>query len=244
MIKHVEILNQQGNVLRGYLNIPDGAELIVVMFHGYTGNKTEHNGFFRTMSRELAKLNIASLRMDYGCNGESDGEFKDFRFDQAIADAKLMLDYAKNVEGIKRVSVLGFSMGGAIAALVCNYMPLAGLLLWSPAGELAKNLRHRFEVAPKIENGNVYSPGFELNEGLITTMEKYDFYSEAPKFHSPVFIIHGTNDKAVDYLRGIEYSVKFPNANIHLIDKAGHGYDDYVSANELINRSINFLKNL
>ena len=244
MIKHVEILNNQGNTLRGYLNIPDGANHIVVMYHGYTGNKTEHNGFFRTMSRELAKLNIASLRMDYGCNGESDGEFKDFTFDQAINDSKLMIDYASEVENITKVSLLGFSMGGAIAALVCNYKTIAGVLLWSPAGELAKNLRYRFDVSPKLENGNVYSPGFELNENLITTMEKFDFYSEAPKFKNPVFIIHGTNDKSVDYLKGVEYSVKFPNANIHLVDKSGHGYDDFQSANELITRSIKFLKNL
>ncbi|MFA7367936.1 MAG: alpha/beta fold hydrolase, partial [Bacilli bacterium] len=230
MIKHVEIKNNNNNILRGYLDLPDNSTKLVVMFHGYTGNKTEHNGFFRTLSRKLSQMNIASLRMDYSCNGESDGEFYDFDFDVALDDAKLMIDYAYSLSNIKDIVVCGFSMGGAIASLVCNYRDLKGLLLWSPAGDLGKNLRKRFDNAPKMENNNVYMPGFELSENLVNTMGKYDFYLEAPKFKNPVYIIHGMSDKAVDYLRGIEYAVKFPNANIHLIDKAGHGYDDFNSA--------------
>ena len=242
MIKHIEIINQNNRTLRGYLDLPQGASSLVVMFHGYTGNKTEHNGFFRTMSRNLSQNNVASLRMDYACNGESDGEFVDFRFDEAINDAKLMLDYAFLVEGIKEVSVLGFSMGGAIASLVCNHKPIKKLLLWSPAGDLAKNLRRKYELAPKLDNGNVYSPAFELTEALVKSMEQFDFYREASKFHNPVFLIQGRKDKAVDYLKSVEYAVKFPNSNIHLISDAGHGYDEQESATELLKLSLNFLK--
>lgn len=244
MIKHIEINNKHNNVLRGYLDLPDNSTKVVVMFHGYTGNKTEHNGFFRTMSRKLSQMNIASLRLDYSCNGESDGEFYEFNFDTALDDAKLMIDYAFNLPKVKDVILLGFSMGGAIASLVCNYRKVRGLMLWSPSGDLALNLRKKFDAAPKLENGNIYSPGFELNEDLVKTMEKYDFYSEAEKFLNPVYIIHGRSDKAVDYLRGVEYAVKFPNANLHLIDKAGHGYDELDSSKELLAKSLNFLKNL
>jgi len=242
MIKHVEIKNLQGLMLRGYVNIPDGASRIVVMFHGYTGNKTEHNASFRTMSRKLADLNIASLRMDYACNGESDGEFIDFRFDQALDDARLMLNYAFNISNIQEVDVLGFSMGGAIASLVCNYKPIRRLLLWSPAADLAINLRRRYDNNEKDENGNIYSPAFPLSEALVKSMEKYDFYSEASKFLGKVFIIHGRNDKAVDYLCSARYATRFPNANLHIIDGAGHGYDEKSSFNELMAKSVDFLK--
>mgnify|MGYP000843898794 CR=1 FL=1 len=242
MIKHVELVNQNNRTLRGYLNLPQGSTHLVVMFHGYTGNKTEHNGFFRTMSRKLSQINIASLRMDYACNGESDGEFVEFMFDEAINDAKLMLDYAFSVAGIKEVSVLGFSMGGAIASLVCNYKPIKKLLLWSPAADLAKNLRRKYELATKLENGNVYSPGFEFTEALVKSVEQFDFYSEAPKFNNQVLIIQGRKDKAVDYLKAVEYAVKFPNSNIHILNDATHGYDDEDSATKLLKLSLKFLK--
>jgi pimeloyl-ACP methyl ester carboxylesterase len=242
MIKHVEIINAKNRTLRGYLDLPQGANHVVVMLHGYTGNKTEHNGFFRTLSRNLSAVGIASLRMDYACNGESDGEFVDFRFDEAISDAKLMLDYAFKIDGIKEVSLLGYSMGGAISSLVCNYKPINKLLLWSPAGDLAKNLRQRYEQAPKLENGNVYIPGFEYSEELVKSMEQYNFYSEAPKFEKPVLIIQGRKDKAVDYLKAVEYAVKFPNSHIYILNDAGHGYDEKANATELLQKSINFLQ--
>lgn len=238
MVKHVEIENKHRKVLRGYLDLPTEAKSIVVMFHGYTGNKTEHNGFYRTMSRRLSALGIASLRLDYACNGESDGEFIDFRFDEALDDAKLMLDYAFSLKQIKDVMVLGFSMGGAIASIVCNYKPLKKLLLWSPAGDLAKNLRHRFELL----NGGINSYAFPLTEPLVASMEQFDFFAGTSKFTSPVLIIQGKKDKAVDYLTSMQYAVKFPNSHIVLVDEAGHGYDEISSANKLLDLSINFLK--
>jgi len=242
MIKHIEIVNNLGLVLRGYLNIPDEATELVVMFHGYTGNKTEHNGMFRKFSRLLAELNIASLRMDYACNGESDGEFIDFRFDQALEDGKLMIDYALGIEQINEVSLLGFSMGGAIAALLCNYKPLKKILLISPAGKLGAKLRETFAVANKDENGNIPSVAFPVSEGLISSMEIYNAYSEAMHFKHPVLIIHGTKDLAVNYLDGIEFAVKFPNATIHLVNGSGHGYENIHYFNELVEKTMNFFK--
>lgn len=241
MIKHVEIENKKGKILRGYLDYPDGASKIVVMFHGYTGNKTEHNGNFRSLSRLLSKENIASLRMDYSCNGESDGEFSEFLFNDAIDDAILMLDYAFSL--FNTVYVLGFSMGGFIAALVCNQRPIAKLLLWSPASDdLYTKLKSRFDEATKMEDGKMYIPGFIISEDLINSMAGYDPFNEASKFTKPVFIIHGRDDKAVDYLTSVKYATSFTNANLHIIDKAGHGYDRYSETVELFAKSINFLK--
>ena len=58
MTKHVEIVNVKGFVLRGYLELPENAKRIVCMFHGFTGNKTEHNGHYRNLARLLAKEGI------------------------------------------------------------------------------------------------------------------------------------------------------------------------------------------
>lgn len=240
MIRHVEIINKKGRTLRGYLDYPEGSTKIVVMFHGYTGNKTEHNGNFRSLSRLLNKENIASLRMDYSCNGESDGEFSEFLFNDALDDAILMLDYAFCL--FNKVYVLGYSMGGLIASLICNKRPIDKLLLWSPAGDLYTKLKNRFDEAPKLEDGNMYIPGFIISESLINSMAGYDPFGEAAKFTKPVFIIHGREDKAVDYLTSVKYASCYVNSNLHIIDKAGHGYDRYDETKELFGKSINFLK--
>ncbi len=240
MIKHVEIINAQERTLRGYLDCPEGATNLVVMFHGYTGNKTEHNGYFRTLSRKLSEVGIASLRMDYSCNGESDGEFVDFSYLEAIEDAKLMLDYGASVPGIKHLAVLGFSMGGAIAALVCNYRPLDALLLWSPAGSMYDKMKERFDVAVKTPAGTVYSPAFELSSKFIDSMAGIDPFQACSAFTKPVLVIHGRNDKAVPYLIGVTYAVKFPNSLCHIVSEAGHGYDEEASKNELFSKTLTF----
>ncbi|HHU55196.1 MAG TPA: alpha/beta hydrolase [Acholeplasmataceae bacterium] len=240
MIKHVEIINKKGKVLRGYLDHPEGAEKIVVMFHGYTGNKTEHNGHFRSLSRDLSAEKIASLRMDYSCNGESDGEFSEFLFNDALDDALLMLDYA--FSKFQNVIVLGFSMGGLIATLLCNKRPISKLLLWSPASDLYTKLRKRFDEANKLDDGSMYIPGFIITESLVESMKGYDPFKEAEKFTNPVMIIHGREDLAVNYLTSVKYGSYFQNANLHLIDKCGHGYDRYHEKVELFSKSLNFIK--
>lgn len=240
MIKHIEIKNNKDRILRGYLDHPEGAEKIVVMFHGFTGNKTEHNGHFRNLSRMLSKEKIASLRMDYSCNGESDGEFSEFLFSDALNDALLMLDYA--FDHFQSVIVLGFSMGGLIASLLCNQRPISKLLLWSPASDLYSKLRKRFDEADKLVDGNLYASGFIITESLIESMKGYDSYFEARKFNNPVLIIHGREDRAVEYLTSVYYANNFPHAQLHLIDNCGHGYDRHHEMLELYAKSINFLK--
>ena len=120
MTKHIEIENIKGFILRGYLELPENAKRIVCMFHGFTGNKTEHNGHYRNLARLLAKKGVASIRMDYHGNGESDGEFYDFSYIDTLDDAKRIIEFAKNIEGIEEVCILGFSYGGAIASMVAN----------------------------------------------------------------------------------------------------------------------------
>ena len=162
MTKHVEIENIKGFILRGYLELPENAKKIVVMYHGFTGNKTEHNGHFRNLARLLAKVGVASIRMDYHGNGESDGEFSDFTFLDAVDDAKRILEYAHNVEGIEEVAILGFSFGGGLAGLIANDENCDQLVLISAAANMPQLTLNKYEGWRKLENGNVYFNGFEL----------------------------------------------------------------------------------
>ena len=225
MTKHVEIVRSNGKILRGYLELPENAKEILVMFHGFTGNKTEHDGHFRNIARMLATKNIASIRMDYYGNGESDGEFKDFTFDTALEDAKLILDYAKNVKGIDKVDVLGFSFGGALAANVVTDENCHKLILMSPAGNMPEIVKNAYNTWQKLDNGNVYSAGFEMSYDLVKSLEDRNMFKNDNDFNNKVLIVQGKEDQAVPYLTGARYAVSFPNSLLHIIDNCGHGYD-------------------
>jgi len=245
MLKHIEITNKEGRILRGYLTLPEEFNGdLVLMYHGFTGNKTEHAGHFRNLSRLLAAEKIASLRMDFSGNGESDGEFSDFTFDTLIAEANLMLDYAKTISDVKRVMLLGFSMGGAVAAIVAakRYQEIDKMVLWSPAGNILEKIKKAFESGIKLENGNVMMGTFELSKAMVESVNRYDVYQGIENFKKPVLIIHGRKDLAVNYLISAIYSVRFFNSHLFYLNEAGHGYDSLADREELYQRTLEFLK--
>lgn len=245
MLKHIEIYNEQKKCLRGYLTLPEDFKgLIVLMFHGFTGNKTEHGGHFRDFARLLEEHHIASLRMDFSGNGESDGTFKDFTFDTMMAEANLLLDYVKSLDGVKNIGLLGFSMGGAVASYLATKRSndIDKLLLWSPAGNIIEIIKTSFERSPKLKNGNADLGNFELSKEMYESLNAYKMYDSLDCFTNPVFIVHGKKDVAVNYNYGMKYQEGFPNAKIHLVETAGHGYDKRNEKNELFEKSLDFLK--
>lgn len=99
MIRAIEIKNPSGRVIRGYLDRPEDFNgTVVVYFHGFTGNLTEHGGMFRDFSRLIAKLGFSSLRCDFTGNGESEGSFRDFTYDTLVEDARTIIDYALDLD--------------------------------------------------------------------------------------------------------------------------------------------------
>ena len=245
MMKHIEITNKTGKVLRGYLTLPEKFHGdLVLMYHGFTGNKTEHAGHFRNLSRLLVEEGIGSLRMDFSGNGESDGEFKDFTFDTMMEEANLLLDYAKGIVGVKRIILLGYSMGGAVAAMVAakRYQEIDKMVLWSPAGTILEKIKKAFENGVKLENGNVMMGTFELSKEMVASVDRYDTYQGIENFKKPVLIIHGKKDLAVNYLISAIYSVRFFNSHLFYLNDAGHGYDSLADKKELYQRTLDFLK--
>ena len=243
MIKMVEFENKQGLMLRGFLDVPTDAKEIVVMLHGFTGNKTEHNGHFRTLSRMLSKIGVASLRMDYDCNGESDGEFRDFIFENAVEDSKLMIEYAKKIKGIERIYLLGFSMGGAIASLIANDKDIYKLILWSPAGEMREHAHQHYDNAKvRTPNGDAYFMGFEFSKKFVDSIDKFDMYQNTKNFTNGTLIIQGDKDLSVDPKCSYRYKNEFKNSTLHIVEGSGHGYDAYEHLHKLYDLTIDYIQ--
>ncbi len=244
MVEHVELVNKDGRVLRGYLHLPENFRGdIVVFFHGFTGNKTEHDGHFRNLARHLEYYGIASLRMDFSGNGESDGEFYDFTYDTMLPEALQMVEYAKSVEGFKRLILLGFSMGGAVASTVSSLIPddIYKIILWSPAGDMGERIVKRYETLEKNERENVMLGVFEMSKAMYESAKKWDPMAGIEKFKGEVLIVHGRCDKSVDPLIGAKYAVSYKNSHLYYIDGAGHGYDGIDQYEKLYKLSIDFL---
>jgi esterase/lipase len=242
MIKHIE-LEVNGRIIRGYLDLPtECPKSIVVMFHGFTGHKVENGYAFRTLSRLLSKQNIASIRMDFSGSGDSDGEFHEFTFSSQCEEARNIIEYAKKVSS--NLSILGFSMGGAVASVVSlEYInDIKKLLLWAPAGNLnliAKRIKGSAKITP---NHTFDMGGYELSQTFCDEIEDYDIYHNIHNYTKDVLIIHGENDQAVDVGYGKKYYERYPNATLKVISEANHVFSSLAWREELYQLSINYLK--
>lgn len=243
MQKYVEIKKEKDIYLRGYLNLPTDASEIVIMFHGFTGNKTEHGRMFKTISEALAEKSIATLRFDFFGNGESDGKFYEFTFNSLIEDAKMIVEYASDLKQIKKINFLGYSMGGAIASHVACLMmdKISKLVLWSPAGNIKEIIENYYRRNPKLENGNADYLGFQISANLMESFKALEPYKGLDVFKNPVLVVHGKKDLAVNCEFGEKYSLGFSDSNLQLIDNAGHGYDNFDARKELFDKTISFL---
>lgn len=108
---------------------------MVIMIHGWSGQKDEVGDLFKRQAKALAERNIASLRMNI--RGESEREATNYRltstFVSRVQDAQAGVDWAIEHYGLLPIGLLGFSYGGATAMELISQKPAQyqSLVLWS-----------------------------------------------------------------------------------------------------------------
>ena len=244
MIKHLELRRNDGKVLRGYITDALNSNDIVIMFHGFTGNKTEHAGHFRNFSRILFNNDVSSMRVDFFGNGESDGEFKDFTFDTLIDDSEQIIQYAKTNFSNKSIVLLGYSMGGAVTAMMAVKHPeIENIILWSPAGNILEHIKKHFETLPKNKLGNVIlGSSFELSKEMYDSVSKYNTYEGFNKYEGEILVIQGEKDLVVKPEVSKKYVDLAKNSTYIMVPNAGHGYDKIEERDTLYDESLKFIK--
>lgn len=246
-IEHITLLNAFDATLRGYFTTSDSAkDVCVLMLHGFTGNKTETGGIFRTFSRLLVDNNISSLRLDYMGNGESDKEFCDFDWNTLKSDVLVMLEYVIDTLQFKKVIVLGFSMGGALALELAKTKAdaILGLLLWSPAVNIKEIIERIFHSSPKLSNGNIDYLGWEIKRDFLETLHDYAFSKDIKNVNMPCMVIHGTKDLPVPYVNGESVAKNLEKCELILVKDATHGYNQAEDKAELFEKSLKFIKKI
>lgn len=238
MIKHVEIIASDKKTLRGYLSVPNNATKVVVFLHGYTGNKSEHSMHFRDLSRTLYEKNIASLRLDYRNNGESDGDFSFFRLNEAIEDSVSFQRYAQSL--FKDVYLLGYSLGGAIAS-VSGEAFVKKIILWSPAFNLPEKLNKAYQ--DKFgDSAVIKKPGFPISKEMIASFTCYDFLKNIEHDNKTFFVALGEKDAVVSREMIEEFVKKYNVNNYFVLKNSDHGYDENSDFDKLVKLTVDFIK--
>ena len=241
---------------------PDGA--LAVFVHGFCAERTE-GGRFISVAKKLAEQGFYSIMMDQSGCGQSEEPFDNYDLFHSISDIRTCVDHMFENYDIdeKRMAMVGYSMGGRIAAIYVNYIDprFQTVGLWAAAINEGKEMEN-FLIAP---DGHSYvaeaiAKGYAeyLNDfdGRILHLSN-DFYRgfldyspvlAMKKYSGNVIVVHGTADSTVDPSVGKRCYTNLTTQKekeLVLIEGANHGFglwDDHMEQSEiLVNKTADFI---
>ena len=196
----------RGLSMTGTLVVPDNIKNppVVLMLHGFASKRDEVGNFYLNLAKELEKNGIASLRVDFIGSGESEGKFEETTVTGQVDDAKAALSYLKKHKKYKfsKFGVLGFSLGGIVAASLVGTEKIDSLALWSTTGDVVgvfkEELGKYFPIA--YDKGYVDIDlgwtKFRLKRAFFESLYSVFPYEAITHYYGPLLVIAGEKDKA------------------------------------------------
>ena len=259
-----------GKKVVGTLNIPDvvKAPPVALLLHGFTGSRDElpipsanNEGIFRRTARIFAEKGIASLRIDFFGSGDSEGNYADTTLQGQTADAMAALGFlaARADVDSKKISIVGWSLGGTVGAIVAgrSKIPIASLSLWQPANNPANAVAFLLgtDVVRKgVAAGDVpidaklpWGTMVSLKGAFFRSLTQIDPVAESMAYHGRLLVTAGTNDAVVfpqpesaqvflDYHQGPGELWTRP------MDHSFNSFQDHVTVDELIGKTADFIQ--
>ncbi|MCS7112014.1 MAG: alpha/beta fold hydrolase [Ignisphaera sp.] len=235
-----------GLELSAYIHTPTSTpSSIVLMLHGFTGNKIEANRLFVDIARALCSVGLAAFRFDYRCHGESPLPFEEFKLDYAIEDAENALNFIEATYRPRRVGVVGLSMGGHIAIKIASKYQsrISTISLLAPAVDIGKLAEAARSTVPKIDGYYVFGPHRLKEEGVVSIVRS-NAMELAESIAIPVLIIHAKNDSVVPYKQSEEFYTRLKSLEKKLVplDEGEHVFITYTSRAKVLSEVVNWLR--
>lgn len=197
--------------LTGTLVRPDQpSDRAIVLVHG-GGVTREEGGFFTRLAAGLGEAGVASLRYDLRGHGESEGSQQDSPLTAHLNDIRSALAHLRETAGASRLSLLGASFSGGLAAYYAASRPdeLTRLILFNPL----LDYKNRFidqkpywsddhlddrEARQLTQDGYlVHSPTFKLGRAMLNEVFWIHPRRVLGEITAQVLIVHGTKDTFV-----------------------------------------------
>ena len=182
----------------------------VVMLHGTGSTRNEAGDGYKYAAPILAKVfGIATIRIDFPGNGESQADYMQYDFHSAVADAKAAANYMASLESIDgdAIGVMGWSQGGTNALLACAWEPetFKAVVTWAGAPDMMQDGFFTPEDYEEAREMGYFVMEFDWRDDLKVSLQwcddvaNTDVLAEFAKgFSGPVLAIAGTDDTTVD----------------------------------------------
>ncbi|MBN1481572.1 hypothetical protein EH223_04345 [candidate division KSB1 bacterium] len=246
IVKATEIpvtVMSQGNQLVGMLHKVDSAK-IIIMCHGFTGNKIEDKRLFVEAARDFASRGYNAFRFDFYGSGDSNGEFKDTLISHNIANLVDVISWAGE-QDYKHIAVLGISMGAASAILTINDQPVEAFVAWSAVPDMKRLYqRHENEIrASDVNQQLIEYNGWSLNHSFFSDAVHFDIKSALARLHCAKLFIQGTADDQLFVDGFFQFrDIVSPPADFMEIPGAGHTFGSPAHRRQVIRQTTLWLQ--
>ena len=248
------VFENQGQQIMGILHIPDKKEELpgVVLYHGFTGNKSESHFLFTKLSRLLEKKGICVLRFDFRGSGDSEGKFEDMTLKTEISDGKKAMEFLLSQKFIdkNKIGVLGLSMGAITASIIASeFKEVKYLCLWSPVAypEIIRKKLLKGRLREKIvKKGKLYFKdiGHYLSKNFFKSLTEIDPLSFSKNFRGKVLIIHSKDDELLPISHSLSYFEAFHqkaiSSQLLILKEGGHTFMTEFSENKVLEETTQF----
>lgn len=260
LIKLVSFMNK-GQQIIGVLHKPDKIkphEKVpgIVMFHGFTGNKSEAHRLFVHIARGLSSRGFMVLRFDFRGSGDSDGDFEDMTLPEEVSDAERAITFVLRQRNVDRekIGVIGLSMGGRVAAILASrderikfavlYSPALGRLKERFISLMGEEALRRLNCGEPIE----VSSGWYLKKAFFETVDYIVPVEVMSNIRVPVLIIHGDRDEIIPVEESMKAYERIKGLNekneLYIVKGGDHTFSKREHTLEVLNKTIEWLSSL
>ena len=210
-----------------------GEHRVVVMCHGFRGNKAGPNRLFVRLARELAERGVSSLRFDQYGSGDSPGDFQESSFDDWVLNIGVIVQNL--LKRGSRVSLFGQSMGGAAAIVAASRLgaQLTSLAAWAPDAVCGR-------VNPKgewMEEG-----GQRVDWRYWIEAGKADIAKCFGRISAPAFVVNCADDEMVsEESRAALSALAAANRAVKVYSGYAHSSWTFEQAGAVLRDTIEFL---
>lgn len=228
---------------------------LVIICHGFIGSRIGVDRLFVKTANYLSARGYLVIRFDYAGCGESTGNYGDYGLDDLIAQTRRVLDYGLDIDCVdaERVTLLGHSLGGAVAVLTASVdKRIRSLALWAavanPLSDIKRIVGNEvYEQA--VQKGQADYSGYLLSRHFFDSMTGRHPFHETAKFSGDVLLIHGTADDLVPVDYCFLYQKMFWMRSLGQCDKevilqANHTFSSYEHTRHLLEKTGSWLASI
>lgn len=232
--KRVLIPSPERNELHGVFYFasednPSNRPPILVMCHGFTGDKSEW-GRFPATAEALNKEGFDALTFDFSGSGENKRE--PVNLTKQADDLENVYQWVKS-QGYSKIAVLGLSFGG-LTTVKANLHGIVTNVLWAPPLVL-HSTEEQVDWFKDIDKGPVEIPSSGDYDPIIIDMSfplavaNFRIRPALKKFYTPTLLIQGTADEKVPLelnKKAFSWMPQDDNHKFVEVQSATHDFED------------------